>query len=137
MALSCKVIVAAVFVVFFCVITECTTLNGLWVEHKDNNSKMLCGDPQPRAVYGKEIFSKDLWNKEYKKYKKWIPKMNPPYTILHRCEGSGGCSEDNKDKNNKRRCQVNGMNTVWKVFRFGNGTLESLPVVNHTSCMCG
>ncbi|XP_050518865.1 uncharacterized protein LOC126892962 isoform X2 [Diabrotica virgifera virgifera] len=128
MALVCKVIVAAFVVFFFCDANAFEQLNELYLEHL-NRSKVPCGEPQQRAVYLEEILSKDVWNK----YKKWIKKMKPLHTILHRCEGSGGCN-----KHYGYRCKENETDPVNLVYYLGyRDDLVKFTVLNHTSCICG
>ncbi|XP_072399495.1 uncharacterized protein [Diabrotica undecimpunctata] len=127
MSLGCKVIVVTFVVLFFCDGKEFKELNEEHDDHVNYTSQFPCGEPQPRALYLEEILSKD----DLMKYKKQIPKIRPLYTILHRCEGSGGCTKYGE------RCTVNETEKVKLVYYLGSsGYLKTFEVENHKSCKC-
>ncbi|CAG9840411.1 unnamed protein product [Diabrotica balteata] len=128
MSLGCKMIVVAFVVLFFCDGKEFKELNEELDDHSNYIDKFPCDKPQPRTFYLKDIVSKDDWNK---KYKKQIPKIRPLYTILHRCEGSGGCSKYGE------KCIVNETKIVKLAYNMGlSRRIELFEVKNHTSCKC-
>ncbi|KAF7266835.1 hypothetical protein GWI33_019863 [Rhynchophorus ferrugineus] len=109
------------------VLVLCASMaNSAWGRHLSNNAvfdqvySLPCDLPQPRAFAVHELTG-DIFT------------YSPPFIVLHRCESSGCCEDQNQS------CQPDETEDVTLSIKFdNNGELDRTVVkaTNHTRCIC-
>ncbi|XP_049808084.1 uncharacterized protein LOC126251593 [Schistocerca nitens] len=87
--------------------------------------KFKCREPRPRAVLSTELV-----------YVGPSERVDPPYAVLHRCDGGAGCCESHD-----RVCDVRDAQEVTLVFLVsdtvrGGSEYREATHTNHTRCHC-
>ncbi|CAG9840413.1 unnamed protein product [Diabrotica balteata] len=119
-----------VIVIVFVTLLMCKSQNLVdeFTEHKQRVSKFVCDEPKPKVLYLRDL----LTRKMLRDYEMFIPFMRPYATILHRCEGTGSCSNYNE------RCRPYHQETVKLVFiiKINQTIYKTFELQNHTTCTC-